>query len=53
LTPLGRASIRAVEQGFETKWYLDEVIPGAIVISAHKDFKSILEFIFEICLSAE
>jgi hypothetical protein len=50
LMPLARASIRAAEQGFPTQRHLDEVIPGAIVISLSKEFESImtieLDFIF-------
>jgi hypothetical protein len=53
LTPLGRASIRAAEQCCEKQRHVDAVIPGAIVISAHKESESIPDFLFEICLSAE
>jgi hypothetical protein len=51
LRPLGETSIRASEQGFQTQQHIDQVIPGAIMISMRKEFKSILasdlDFIFE------
>jgi hypothetical protein len=51
LCPLGRASIRVAGSGFQTQGHVDEVFPGAIVISMCKEFDSILasgmDFIFE------
>jgi hypothetical protein len=51
LTPIGRASIRAAEQGFQTQGHVDEVMSRGIVMSMCKEFESILasglDFIFE------
>jgi hypothetical protein len=41
LTPLGRVSIRAAEHDCQTQGYVDEVIPGAIVIFMCNEFESI------------
>jgi hypothetical protein len=50
LMPLGRASIRAAEQCFQTREHVDEAISRAVLISGRRGFGSILasdrDFIF-------